>query len=65
MSFMDYINRLRLSYSRELIVNLSEKLTIESIAIKAGFNSRTTFYRLFLEKYGLTPEEFKKMARKA
>jgi len=29
-------------------------------AEEAGFSSHTTFYRHFREKYGLSPEEFRK-----
>lgn len=62
MSFMEYINHLRLSHSRELLLHV-HKLTIEAIAMEVGFNSRNTFYRLFLEKYGLSPAEFKRIAQ--
>lgn len=34
-------------------------LTIEVIAIDSGFGSRNTFYRLFRERFGLTPVEFR------
>jgi len=33
---------------------------IDAISDEAGFSSRTTFYRHFREKYGLSPEEFRK-----
>jgi AraC-like DNA-binding protein len=64
MSFMEYVNHLRLSYARELLLNPSEKLTIEAVATDAGFNTRMTFYRLFHKTYGLTPDEYKKSAKK-
>jgi AraC-like DNA-binding protein len=63
MSFTEYINSLRLSYSRELLAQKGDKLTIDAIAIDAGFNSRTTFYRLFREKYGLSPDEFRTLTK--
>ena len=64
MSFMEYINHLRLTYVRELIASAGGKLTIEAIATISGFHSRITFWRLFQEKYSLTPEEFKKISGK-
>ena len=63
MSFTDYINSLRLAHSRELLSRLDENLTIEAIALDSGFNSRTTFYRLFNEKYGLSPKQFREFVK--
>ena len=34
--------------------------TIDAISNAAGCSLRTTFYRHFREKYGLSPEEFRK-----
>ena len=41
---------------------MMKKLTVFwlFIAEEAGFSSRTTFYRHFREKYGLSPEEFRR-----
>jgi AraC-like DNA-binding protein len=63
MNFTEYVNSLRLSASRELLARKGDKLTIDAIALEAGFSSRTTFYRLFHEKYGLSPEEFRKLIK--
>jgi len=63
MGFTEYINNLRLSHSRELLSRLNENLTIEAIALDSGFNSRITFYRLFREKYGLSPKQFKQFVK--
>jgi len=63
MSFTDYINSLRLAHSRELLSRLDENLTIEAIALDSGFNSRVTFYRLFNEKYGLSPKQFREFVK--
>ena len=61
MNFTEYLNTWRLSYSRELLSEEGQKYTTEAIVRMSGFSSRTTFYRLFREKYGLSPEEFKKL----
>ena len=60
MNFSEYIDSLRLACSRELLAQKGDKLTIDAIATDAGFSSRATFFRHFREKYGLSPEEFRK-----
>jgi AraC-like DNA-binding protein len=64
MNFTTYITHLRLIYARQLISAVDNQLTMESIAIEAGFGSRSTFYRLFKENYGLSPDEFRKLKLK-
>ena len=61
--FMEYVNIMRLSFARELLLTKSDKMTIEAIAKEAGFKSRNTFYTLFRENYGLTPKEFLKSSK--
>jgi len=61
LSISDYINNLRLNYARNLLAFPFEKRTIDAIALDAGFNSRSVFYRLFKENYGMTPLEFRKL----
>ncbi len=58
-SFSRYINNLRLDYAVRLM-NESESYALEWVAIKCGIPSSTTFYRLFSERYGLTPNEYRK-----
>lgn len=58
-SFSKYINNLRLDYAVRLM-NESESYALEWVAIKCGIPSSTTFYRLFSERYGLTPNEYRK-----
>lgn len=56
-SFSQYINNLRMEHAVRL---LSEhpNYTVESIAQSCGIASTTTFYRLFSERYDMTPTEF-------
>ena len=56
--FPDYINTLRLEYSVSILKS-KPNYTIEGISQESGFSSRQTFHRLFVEKYGMTPTEFR------
>lgn len=61
-SISDYINQLRLNYARSLLGRPQENRSVEEIAIDAGFNSRSAFYRHFKQHYGMTPVEFRRLA---
>jgi AraC-like DNA-binding protein len=62
LTFNEYLNVLRLDHARDLLAQPQYNHTIEAVAIDSGFGSRNTFYRLFRERYGLTPMEFRKLA---
>ena len=53
----DYINRLRLEYAIKMIKS-NNLFTIDHIAEESGFNSRSTFYRVFQNVYGMTPSQY-------
>ncbi|MCD7972117.1 MAG: helix-turn-helix domain-containing protein [Candidatus Azobacteroides sp.] len=55
--FREYINFLRLEYFREQVAMDPEK-SIKEYMFNGGFNSRSTFYRLFSERYGMTPTQY-------
>lgn len=65
MNISDYITNLRLNYAKSLLAHPSEQRNIETIALDSGFNSRSTFYRLFKEHYGMTPAEFRQLVTKS
>lgn len=56
-TFTRYINNLRLEYS---VVLMKEKphYTINAIASECGFPNPSTFYRLFFERFSMTPSEY-------
>ena len=56
--FPEYINSLRLEHSVGILKS-KPNYTIEGISQECGFSSRQTFHRLFVEKYGMTPTEFR------
>lgn len=58
--FVSFVNNLRLEHSLELIRS-NQEYTIEGIALDSGFSNRQTFHRLFVEKYGMTPKEYKRL----
>jgi transcriptional regulator GlxA family with amidase domain len=60
-SLQEYINYLRLEEARRLLDSATH-LTLEAIAVECGFNSYSTFYRLFREQYQITPASYRKLA---
>lgn len=53
MTFMRYLNSYRLSHAYKRIKD--RRCSIEKIVSESGFTSRTTFYRLFKQQYGVIP----------
>ncbi len=59
VTFNDYRNSYRIGYAQELIAaGLSNELTLEAIGLKAGFASRSAFFKSFKKVTGLSPSEF-------
>ena len=54
----EYIRNVRLESARDLIKTTD--LNISEVVYSIGFTSRSYFSKIFKEKYGLTPNEFKK-----
>lgn len=61
-SFREYINDLRLRHFKRLIESGSNK-SIKELIYLSGFNSRSTFYRNFSDKYGISPTKFVDMCK--
>jgi len=64
MNFNEYVNMYRVKYFK-FLVELPEyhKWTLEAIAYKAGFNSRTTFIRSFTKFCGCSPRDHLKLIK--
>jgi len=62
LTFSEYLNRWRLEYAREVLLNDST-IKVEAVALMCGFNSVRTFYRLFQRVYQLTPTEYRRLSK--
>ncbi|TGM05486.1 AraC family transcriptional regulator [Leptospira jelokensis] len=60
--FYQYINQYRIEEAKRYLLEPTER-TILSIADAVGFNSKSTFNRVFLEKVGVTPTDFRKQSK--
>jgi len=58
MTFGQYLNDFRIKKAKVCLLTSSEPIT--QVAFKTGFNSVTTFNRLFKELQGCSPSEFRK-----
>lgn len=54
-----YLNGLRMEYAACLLIRYPE-YTVNAIAQEAGIPNLSSFYRLFKNRYGMTPSEFRK-----
>lgn len=59
MSFPSYLAGIRVQNAINLLEN--ESLSVTECAFEAGFQSTTTFNKLFHERTGCTPREYRKM----
>lgn len=61
-SFYDFLNDLRYQESLQFLNTNQSELTIADIAYRSGFNNRNSFYKVFKEKAGVTPSQYKKQS---
>lgn len=57
MKFTDYLTALRIAHAKELL--LTTKLSVKDITEQVGYYSQSHFTKLFVEKEGCTPAEFR------
>lgn len=55
-SFVEYVNALKITMAAELMKNTD--LSIQEIASQCGFSSLSNFYKVFKERYGLSPAKY-------
>ena len=63
MPFRDYLNRLRIDFSKQLMVDEPDAV-IDYISAKSGFQSSTQFIRKFKELEGMTPTVWRSNQRR-
>lgn len=56
-TFYDYVNNLRVKHAEELLLTTS--LPLLAIASESGFNSLSTFRRVFVSTYDCSPAEYR------
>ncbi len=61
-TFLEILHDSRLSKAIELLTETS--MSIDNIIITIGYENKTYFYKLFKNKYGVTPREYRKNLRR-
>lgn len=62
VKFIKLKNQLRVAHAKKLLIDPAyNNLTIDAIAEKSGFTSRSNFYTIFKSEIGYTPSDFLKM----
>lgn len=56
-TFYSYINKLRIDYAARLLLTTDD--SIKTIQTDAGFASKTTFRKYFLDHFGCSPSEYR------
>lgn len=59
-TFYDFLNQHRFLVAQSLLTQKNNPLSVSDIVYQAGFNNRSSFYKVFKQKTGLTPSQFKK-----
>jgi AraC-like DNA-binding protein len=60
-TFFDFINSYRIKEAKQLLLSeASTDMTILSVALESGFNSKSAFYTAFKKEVGMTPTAYKK-----
>jgi AraC-like DNA-binding protein len=58
-NFNDYVNTFRIEEAKKILLSATySKMTIDAIAKKSGFHSKSAFYVAFKKHTGNTPKEF-------
>ncbi|GIO38269.1 DNA-binding response regulator [Paenibacillus antibioticophila] len=59
LSFLDYVTGLRIAKAKEVLDDAASNIRINSLATKVGYKSQYYFSRVFKNKVGLSPLEYK------
>ncbi|HHV11246.1 MAG TPA: AraC family transcriptional regulator [Clostridiales bacterium] len=58
MTYSEYVQNIRLTQADKLL--RSSKLTVEEVANRVGYRNKGYFYKIFTERYGVTPSKYRK-----
>jgi len=58
-NFNDFVNGFRISFAKKMLAEQNDT-KLNEVALQAGFNSYSTFFRVFKEHTGISPSEFTK-----
>lgn len=61
-TIIEFINSYRLRYAASLL-SKNHKLSISEVEYLSGFNSRSTFSRLFSDTYGMSPSRYRAISK--
>ncbi len=58
MTYLKYVQDIRLKNSYRLLKTTS--MTVDEVADRVGYQNKGYFYKIFMEKYGITPSKLRK-----
>lgn len=61
-NFHDYITDLKLKYASHLLIE-DDTLSVAEVGEKSGFNSSSTYFRVFRERFGMSPTYFRNISK--
>ena len=62
VSPIEYLNNYRIDQSKKLLIE--SEMPISQIAMATGFSTFSSFYRLFIIRYGHSPREYRNLCKK-
>lgn len=63
LTFLDYVTELRINKAKEVLDDVASNIKISSLAIKVGYKNQYYFSRVFKNKVGLSPLEYKNIRK--
>ncbi|WP_018751734.1 response regulator transcription factor [Paenibacillus sanguinis] len=64
-SFLDYVTELRINKAKEVLDEAASNIKINNLSVKVGYKSQYYFSRVFKNKVGLSPLEYKNSRRES
>lgn len=58
MTYSEYVMELRLTHAEKLLKTTT--ITVDEVANKVGYHNKGYFYKIFVERYGVTPSKYRK-----